>query len=300
MIDQHYISTLRNLLKTYRGTPRSFVLFMSGSLPASAVLHLRQLSLFAMVCRLKGDPLHQHAVKVLLTLPSTAKSWFLQVRNLHLQYHLPHPLELLQSPPHKESFKKLVKSRVLDHWEKKLRSESALLPSLVYFHPEFLSLTTPHKLWSTASSNMHEVTKAKVQLLFLSSQYPCGKRVRHWSPDNPEGFCSFTPCRQAGIVESPEHLLLQCPAYTNTRKRLIHLALQTKQTDTHRLFVKSLLSNTRDLMQLLLDPSCIPEVISHAQYHGDNIFSDLFYLGRSWCFSIHRERMKMLGKWNFL
>ena len=98
MIDQHYISTLRNLLKTYRGTPRSFVLFMCGSLPASAVLHLRQLSLFSMICRLPGDPLHSRAVHALTTARPAVKSWFTRIRDICLKYCLPHPLTLLQKP----------------------------------------------------------------------------------------------------------------------------------------------------------------------------------------------------------
>ena len=146
---------------------------------------------------------------------------------------------------------------------------------------------------------MYEVSKARIQLLFLSSQYPCEKRVRHWSGDNPEGFCSFISCREAGLVESPEHILLKCPAYSETRLRMITRSMRMRQAPTHTLMVKFLFSNTRKLMQLLLDPSGIPEVISCAQHYGEDIYSDIFYIGRTWCFSLHRERLKRLGKWNF-
>ena len=216
-----------------------------------------------------------------------------------MQYQLPHPLELLETPPTKTGFKKLVKSKVIDYWEQRLRSEASFLPSLTYFHPQFLSLTTPHKLWSTAGQNIYEVSKAKIQLLFLSSQYPCAKRTRHWSPDNPDGVCSVTTCKEEKQVESPEHLLLKCPAYSSTRLQLISLGMKTHNPEAHKLFVKFLFSNTTKLMQFLLDPACIPEVILSAQTHGDDIYGDIFYIGRSWCFSIHRERMKRLGKWNF-
>ena len=245
MIDQQFKRTLQNILKLSVASPPSLVHFVAGSLPATALLHLRQLSLFGMVCRLKGDPLHQHAVQVLLTLPATAQSWFIQVRNLHLQYQLPHPLELLETPPTKTGFKKLAKSKVIDYWEQRLRSEASFLPSLTYFHPQFLSLTTPHKLWSTAGQNIYEVSKAKIQLLFLSSQYPCAKRTRHWSPDNPDGICSVTTCKEDKQVESPEHLLLKCPAYSSTRLQLISLGMKTRNPEAHQLFVKFLFSNTK-------------------------------------------------------
>ena len=300
MIDQQYKKTLQNILKLSVSSPACLVHFVAGSLPGTAILHLRQLSLFGMICRLKEDPLNHHAMHVLLTMPSTAQSWFVQVRNLLLLYGLPHPLLLLQNPLPKDSFKKLVKSRVLDYWEKKFRTEVSFLPSLRYFHPNFLSLSTPHRLWRCAGTNIYEVYKARFQLLFLSRQYPCGERTRHWSADNKDGLCSHPPCSEMRIVESPEHILLTCSAYHHTRLNLISAALCTRNSASHELFLHHLFSSEKQMMQFLVDPSSIPKVISCAQLHGDDIYNDIFYIGRTWCYSLHRERSKRLGKWNFM
>ena len=299
IVDQQYKRTLQNILRLSVSSPACLVYFVAGSLPGTATIHLRQLTLFGLVCRLKGDPLHQHAVQILLTSSPTTQSWFIQVRNLLLQYHLPHPLQLLHDPPSKDIFKKLVRSRVLDFWETKLRSEAALLPSLRYFHPNFLSLVTPHRLLKSAGSNMYEVSKAKIQLLFLSRQYPCGERTRHWTLDNREGYCSYPACTQMEVVESPEHILLSCQAYHSARLQLITAALRTRNPQTHALFLSHLFSSRVKMMQFLLDPSGIPEVISCVQTNGDDIFNDILYIGRTWCYSLHRERSKRLGKWNF-
>ena len=123
-IDQQHKKTLQNITKLSSNSPSSLVHFIAGSLPGSAILHLRQLALFGMVCRLPQDPLHQQAVHVLLT-SATPTSWFVQVRNLLLLYYLPHPL--------------------------------LLLPSLTYFHPQFMSLTFLHKVLTTAGSKSYEV-----------------------------------------------------------------------------------------------------------------------------------------------
>ena len=217
--------------------------------------------------------------------------------NLHI--YAIHPLHLLQNPPTKDSFKKLVKSRVLDYWEKKLRTEAFFLPSLRYFHPNFMSLSTPHWLWRCAGSNVYEVSKARYQLLFLSRQYPCAERTRHWSENNKLGLCSHPPCSEMGLVESPEHILLKCSAYHLTRLNLIAAAMCTRNPTSHALFIKHLFSNEKKMMQFLVDPSSIPEVISGAQLYGNDLYNDLFYIGRTWCYSLHREKSKRLGKWNF-
>ena len=160
-------------------TPDSLVYFLSGCLPARAEIHLRQLSMFGMVSRLRNDPLNIHARNVLTDSKKTAKSWFTQVRDLSLQYCLPHPLLILDNPPTKESYKKLVKSRILDFWENKLRGEACMLPSLDHCKADYLSLLNPHPIWTTAQGNPHEVSKAIQQARFLSGRYRTEYLSRH-------------------------------------------------------------------------------------------------------------------------
>ena len=300
-VDQQLKRTLQNILKLPAGShPSPFVYFAAGSLPGTAILHQKQITLFGMICRLPTyEPLNVHAIQVLLTHSSSSKSWFIQVRNLLLMYQLPHPLVLLHHPLTKEAFKKLVKSKITDHWEFKLRSEALFLTSLPCFHPQYLSLTSPHKVWTTAGPKPYEVSKARIQLLFLGSLYPCGSRIKHWSPSNPEGICTFASCWSQDIVENPEHILLHCPAYLNTRMNMVSLCIQMPCLVSLALVTNFLASNSMKLMQFLLDCSAIPEVISSAQKFGDQVYSNLFYLSRTWCFSLHRERLKRLGKWNF-
>ena len=122
-IDCCYQTPLSDLLKLYKGTPQTFVYFMSGSLPGTALIHQRQLSQFSMICNLRNDPLHQRARHALTCLPPKHKSWFNQIRDICLLYGLPHPLTLLSEPPSPSTFKKLCKSLILDYWETKLRAE---------------------------------------------------------------------------------------------------------------------------------------------------------------------------------
>jgi hypothetical protein len=151
MLDKHLKDTYLNIQKLHKKTPDSVVYFLGGCLPGEAVIHLRMLTIFGMVTRLQNDPLKIHARNILVTAKSSSKSWFCQLRNICLIYQLPHPILILDDPPNKEAFKKLIKAKVVDYWERKLRGEASLLPSLAYFKPEYMSLTKPHPIWSTAT-----------------------------------------------------------------------------------------------------------------------------------------------------
>ena len=293
-----YKRTIQNILKLGVNSSPSVVYFVAGSLPGAAILELKQLSLFGMVCRLLTNPINFHAKQILLSA-SASHSWFGKVRDLLLKYQLPHPLDLLHSPPTKECYKKLIKSKVIDFWETKLRAEAPSTLSLPYFHPEYLSLGSPHKILTSAGAKSYEVSKARIQLLFMTSQYPSAKFSRHWSPENPLGICSNGSCKEYEVIETSEHILLYCPAYNSARQNAIKLCLQIKNQHVHQLVTNFFLTGPHKLLQFLLDCSVIPEVISMAQQHGNAIYNDLFYLGRTWCFGIHRMRMKRLCKWNF-
>ena len=153
MIDQHHKETLRCLLRLYPKTPRGVVYFLAGSLPGSALLHLRQLSIFGMITRLGGNILHTLAHNVSTSAIQSPKSWFHQTRNWCMQYTLSHPLDLLQNPLPKSAFKILVKKKVVDYWETVLRQEVDPRKSLSYFKPCYMSITTSHPLFKTAGSS---------------------------------------------------------------------------------------------------------------------------------------------------
>ena len=293
-IDHHYKNTYQNLQKLHQRTPRSVIFFLGGSLPAQGLIHLRMLTLFGMVTRLTSDPLNIHARYALTTAKTTSRSWFCQIRDICLLYSLPHPLSLLSFPPSKDEFKKRIKAHVISYWEDKLRGEAALLPSLTNFKPEFMSLNTPHLLWRTAGSNPYEVAKAIQQARFLSGRYRSGYLEKHWS-SNREGTCYN--CLQA--PETIEHILISCISYKETKKNLYNLWLSTKIPIVYQLVLSALSSDKKYLLQFILDCSVLPIVIRAAQEHGYIIYEELFYLTRTWCFAIHKQRMKSLGRWNF-
>ena len=98
LIHQHHKEILTGIQRLLPRTPRSVIFFLAGSLPGSALLHLRQLSIFGMICRLPENILHIHAINVFGSGKLSPMSWFNQIRDHCLRYQLRHPLKVLQSP----------------------------------------------------------------------------------------------------------------------------------------------------------------------------------------------------------
>ena len=173
-------------------------------------------------------------------------------------YGLPHPIHLLQDPISKESFKKLVKSKIVDHWEQKLRLEAAPLTSLSYFKPQFLSLCKPHPLLLSAGPNPYEVAKAIVQCKMLSGRYRTELLAKHWS-SNKQGYCLAPTCSE--VEESLEHILLWCPSYEPTRTKIKDLWLSTSCPTILKLVTTFLTDTPAIKMQFLLDAFVLPTEI---------------------------------------
>ena len=85
IIAQHVKETTEKLLKLHSKTPEPVVFFLAGSLPFPAHLHIRQLTNFAMICRLPENILHKFANFVFTSLPDSCPSWFKQIKNLCYQ-----------------------------------------------------------------------------------------------------------------------------------------------------------------------------------------------------------------------
>ena len=69
--------------------------------------------------------------------------------------------------------------------------------------------------------------------------------------------------------------------------------LRAKQDIAH-IFHTYLAMSENENIPFLLDPSVLPEIIALTQDHGNEILNTVFYLTRSYCFSIHKSRLKLL------
>ena len=299
IINQHVKETVQNLLKLHQKTPEPFIFFIAGSLPGEALLHLKQLTLFGAICRLPENILNTIARNVLTSSPEKDTSWFAHIRALCFRYALPHPLTLLSNPQSKENFKNLVKLNIVQYWQEhltsKVRNNEKEMSSLKYFKPQFMSLLRPHPILTTAG-NSYDTNKIIIQLRMLSGRYRVGSLLKHFSSTN-SGICELCNLEE----ETLSHLLLpRCPLLSERRELLITHSrniLKPSPISTE-IFEQILADNNYELfMQFILDCSTIPSIIRASQ-QDSSVLPLFFKICRTWCYSLHRTRLKLLGRWN--
>ena len=124
----HRRNTLKRLQRLHPRTPAPALHFLSGSLPAHALVHKHQFTLLHMVATLgPSNIIYQHALYVLHH--SIKNSWFSQVRDLSQKYSLPDPLQILVSPPPQKKFKSTVKTTISSYWRYSLIDQAQACPA---------------------------------------------------------------------------------------------------------------------------------------------------------------------------
>ena len=138
--------------------------------------------------------------------------------------------------------------------------------------------------------------EATQQARFLAGRYRTEALCSHWS-QNTQGFCKLSPDCQTS--EDTRHILQTCPALTATREKL---AIFTSSYSNSHPVVASLIqqyckTECRLFCQFLLNCTVLPPVIAAVQTHGEVILDHLFNITRIWVYALHRDRLKMLGRW---
>ena len=121
---------------------------------------------------------------------------------------------------------------------------------------------------------------------------------RFWST-NRNGYCLAPTCHL--VHEDLEHLLVVCPSMEHVRHRLHSLwCLKTADCPPLQRLIMWMLGSTPEILtKFILDSTACPQLIILVQMFGQEIQDRVCYLTRTWAFAMHRQKMKMLGRWNF-
>ena len=141
-----------------------------------------------------------------------------------------------------------------------------------------------------------EVSMASVQSLMISGRYRTQGLLSHWST-NTSGICKTS--HSCGVFENLSHILQDCLALKQTREKL-HSFTTSYCVDKPAVQLIVQLYCTpgeQNFCQFILDCSVLPEVVSAVQQYGQDILIHLYNITRIWCYALHRDRLKILGRW---
>ena len=163
-----------------------------------------------------------------------------------------------------------------------------------------MSLSSPHPAWTTAGSSPSRVTMATIQVQMLSGRYRSESLCRYWS-SNRGGFCLISPTC-AVVKEDIPHILVHCPRLSPVREKLVRFTIDYCKvfpaiTD---IITTLCIPTNANFVPFLLDCSVLPEVILATQVFGSDVLYHLFHVTRTWVYTLHRTRLKLLGRWNFV
>ena len=85
---------------------------ISGGLPLEVLLHKNAFTTFVYIIRQKGSIENDIALGQIVMKDENVKSWFMFVRGILKLYSLPSIFQLLDNPPSKNEWKRLLNSAV--------------------------------------------------------------------------------------------------------------------------------------------------------------------------------------------
>ena len=225
----------------------------------------------------------------------SSKSWFWKLRQLCLQYDLPHPLTWLSSRPTKQQVKTLTKAAVHQYWLQQLRCKADTLSSLQYLKTKYLSLSRPHPIFWSCGSSPWEVEKGTAQSRLLSGRARLEALSSHWVPWNRGGLCTLPLCwgTESSHRGTVEHFLLSCPSLSSARQALHQFNLNYLSANP---VIEPLVNICleSDPVQFWLDCSTMAQVISAVQHEGESLLFGLFKMTRNYCHGLWKARVDQL------
>ena len=103
-----------------------------------------------------------------------------------------------------------------------------------------------------------------------------------------------------GPVNSALHKHLEVLSTTleETRRKLrLKIIDSSSISDTAKHLIAESFQSIKTTTQMMLDCSTVPSVISAKQIEGPSLLEQLYRISRGWCFSLHKTRLKLLGRW---
>ena len=283
-LEKFYKKYLKLLLSIPVTTADPAVYILFGTVPIEATIHKRALILFGNITRLAPESVEkQVAYRQLSIKGHKSNSWFVAIREICFKYELIHPLELLQDPPRKETWKRTVNKQVNGYWSDRIRSNALLYSSLHYLQVADYQYGKRHPVLQTIG-NAREIPRIAIKLKLVTGMYILQTNRAAFNQNQIKSTCLLCNTED----ETMEHFLLSCTALHSVRQPILDIIKESLTT----LHEAQLVRTTSDLLQIVLDCSALYHVIPKCNHH---LLEAIEFHSRRFCYKLHCERYKRLA-----
>ena len=207
-------------------------------------------------------------------------------------YEIEDPFSLItKKPPSKEAFKAHISAKITSHWEKILRSAATSNSKMEFLNVSLKGLNGQVHPALNGVYSTKDVPKLRAHIKILCSDILTYERRAKYCGGSPHcRLCNLDQCFEKRPKEDVLHILIQCPAFRETRERIItemrHLC-EERSYDLISVFDCNTL-----LTQFILD--CTSLYLPTRISPEDPLCRNIFTLSRDLCYAICSERSRML------
>ena len=147
------------------------VYIISGITPLESTIQKRALTLFGNISHLTSSSIEKRKAHRKLKVKGQKRIVdFVATRELYFKYDLPQPLDMLNDPPGKEKWKKIVSKQVNDYWTGRLAHQSTIYANLKPLHTEDYYYGQRHPVIQTIG-NAKEIPRIGTKLKLVTGTY---------------------------------------------------------------------------------------------------------------------------------
>jgi hypothetical protein len=201
------------------------------------------------------------------------------------KYRLPELYNILQDIPTKANWKKEIKDKIQEYWEKQWIEEAKKRTSLKFLAIPKMGKT--HYVWKMVPNDCIEVKRAEVKVRLLTGTYMLQSKKAKFSNNKETDICKLCYLE----TEDIEHSLIKCICLADTRNTYFR-TLKCYLDRIKRYICNTIVSDVL-LLQLILDPT-MDSIISVIKLKYKN-YMDIEQITRTFCYYIHMERSKKLS-----
>jgi len=235
-----YRKTLKQILSIPTNTADPAVYILAGAMPIESRIHKLALGIYANICRTKNSIEREIAERQLGMEAINDNSWFSKIRQILAIYELPSSHNILDFPPTKNAWKKMINKAVSEYW------------SLDYLNASNYSNGNVHAALSSVQTSARDIARLPIKLRLLTGTYylQSNKAALNQNKIDPTCLVCHTE------PETLEHFLLYCKVLAETREPYIS-ELKVLIKEQHSC-IKCNATNTSILNpRSILDPSTV-------------------------------------------